>query len=1044
LVSAPAAAQQADQLAELTRQFTQLHEQGKYTEAAEVARRSLRITEARFGPQHPNTAAWTNSLAEVSRELGRYAEAEPLYRKALAIWETALGSDKPEVGIALNNLALLLKAEGRFKEAEPLYRRVLSIWERDPGPDSLDVGRALSNLGELYREQGRYAEAEPLYKRSIAIREKAAGVDHPVVATALNNLALFESARGRFREAEPLFKRALSIWEKSLPPDHPYIATALDNLGEVLRAEARYAEAEPLYRRAITIREKSLGPDHPYLASTLNNLALLLGSWGRTAEAEPLLKRALSIREKALGPRHPDVAASLTNLAEFYRDQLRLSAAEPLYQRALAIWEAAFGPDHPHVATAFNNLGNLFFDQARPADAERAYKRALAIRERVLGPEHPEVSGVLNNLGWLAFGRSNWIEAGNYWRRATELAIQRTRRGADTLGERVTGKSRSETQREANHFAALVKAAYRIGETDPGVANGLAREMFKTVQWSRVSDAASSLALMAARAAAGSDTLAELARERQDLVTEWQMRDALLTAARSAPPQERDQSAEAALSTRLAAIDVRLAQIDKTLATDFPDYASLAQPEPLSINQVQAMLREDEVLVAFVDTPAWRPTAEETFVWLVSKSGMRWVRSALGTPLLLREVAALRCGLDRWGNWAWVDEDRHWSATSDVCKVLQPDGLGASSALPFDLGRSHALYKSLFGEVEDQIKDKNLLIVPSGALNALPFGVLVTEQPTEALPAAEDGYAKAHWLGMHNALTVLPAVSSLKALRANAKASRAAAPYIGFGNPLLTGPEGTDKRAWEHLHCAGPATTEHMHLALIEVDLTSLFRGGLGNVEELRRQPPLPETADELCQVARARGVTDPDRVVNLGERATVARVKALSADGTLARSRIVHFATHGLVAGETALFAKNLAEPSLLLTPPEVASEEDDGLLTASEIATLKLDADWVILSACNTASGDSVGGDALSGLARAFFYAGARALLVSHWYVDSEATVALVTKSFDALQADPKIGRAEALRRATSQLIEGGGRTAHPANWAPFVVVGEGGGGL
>jgi CHAT domain-containing protein len=136
----------------------------------------------------------------------------------------------------------------------------------------------------------------------------------------------------------------------------------------------------------------------------------------------------------------------------------------------------------------------------------------------------------------------------------------------------------------------------------------------------------------------------------------------------------------------------------------------------------------------------------------------------------------------------------------------------------------------------------------------------------------------------------------------------------------------------------------------------------------LRRQPPLPETVDQLCQVAIARGVTDPDRVVNLGERATEARVKALSADGTLARARIVHFATHGLVAGETALFAKNLAEPSLLLTPPEVASEEDDGLLTASEIATLKLDADWVILSACNTASGDSVGGDPLSGLHASF----------------------------------------------------------------------------
>ena len=141
-------------------------------------------------------------------------------------------------------------------------------------------------------------------------------------------------------------------------------------------------------------------------------------------------------------------------------------------------------------------------------------------------------------------------------------------------------------------------------------------------------------------------------------------------------------------------------------------------------------------------------------------------------------------------------------------------------------------------------------------------------------------------------------------------------------------------------------------------------------------------------------------------------------------------------------MFTASKAEPALILTPPEQASEEDDGLLTASEIAQLKLDAEWVVLSACNTAAGESdkPGAEALSGLARAFFYAGARALLVSHWAVNSEATVDLITKAFDELKADPKIGRAEALRRSMLAIISKGGGYAHPANWAPFVVVGEG----
>jgi CHAT domain-containing protein len=129
-------------------------------------------------------------------------------------------------------------------------------------------------------------------------------------------------------------------------------------------------------------------------------------------------------------------------------------------------------------------------------------------------------------------------------------------------------------------------------------------------------------------------------------------------------------------------------------------------------------------------------------------------------------------------------------------------------------------------------------------------------------------------------------------------------------------------------------------------------------------------------------------------------------------------------------------------LTPPAQPSEEDDGLLTASEVSQLKLDADWVVLSACNTASAASekLDAEALSGLARAFFYAGSRSLLVSHWAVDSVATVTLVTKAFEDLDKYPELGRARALRRAMLALIETGGSSAHPAIWAPFIVVGEG----
>jgi CHAT domain-containing protein len=187
--------------------------------------------------------------------------------------------------------------------------------------------------------------------------------------------------------------------------------------------------------------------------------------------------------------------------------------------------------------------------------------------------------------------------------------------------------------------------------------------------------------------------------------------------------------------------------------------------------------------------------------------------------------------------------------------------------------------------------------------------------------------------------------------------------------------------------------------------------------------------------VAKSLGLS-PD-VIHIAQAATERAVKSAALD----RYRVVHFATHGLLAGEVQQLVSVGAEPALVLTPPDVASEVDDGLLTASEIAMLKLNADWVILSACNTAAGNSADSEALSGLARAFLYAGARTLLVSHWGVDSAATVKLITKAFAELATNPSIGRSEAMRRSMLALINDEDPSgAHPTYWAPMVVVGEG----
>jgi tetratricopeptide (TPR) repeat protein len=547
---------------------------------------------------------------------------------------------------------------------------------------------------------GKYSEAIPLARRLLADMEKAHGPVDRDVAAALNNLALLYGDLGQDADAEPLLKRALTIQEKVWGLESAEIAPELNNLAALYQRQERYAEAEPLFRRALAIREKSLGSTHPDVGQSLNNLATLYEKQDRHADAGPLFERSLAIYQKSVGPDHPAIATLLNNLGQVDKVEGRTAEAEQLIRRSLAIREKVLGRDHPDVARSLNNLADLYERQGSFADAEPLYRRALLIREQAVGPDHPETATLLNNLASLYQAQGRTTDA-------LPIVVRTIASGRAKL--RVALAVLSAAQRQQ-----LLPAEKALDDA------------LNVIQRGTQSSAAAAVNKLAVRLAAGNDRLAELVRRDQDLSAEAEALDKSIVAAVSKERWKRDLASEQRAKARL-----ERASLQKTLAAEFPDYAALSNPLPITAREIQALLSGTEAMVLF------SIAEKESYVFAITRQGFDWKPLPLGAEELSREVAAFRRGLD---------------------VASAGDASGKSGR--FDLDRANALYETLLWPVETLVKDSHsLLVVPAGPLTALPFHLLVTEKPAAAIPEKIDLYRDAAWLIKRHAIDVLPSVA---------------------------------------------------------------------------------------------------------------------------------------------------------------------------------------------------------------------------------------------------------------------------------------------
>lgn len=855
-------------------------------------------------------------------------------------------------------------------------------------------------------------------------------------------------------------------------------ATVELNRGLVLAMQGKLKDAESAYRSALAAREEvvSLNPARLGARKDANTqdfveflrdreerwVASNLMQQGRLAEAEATLRNSLLRTLTRIGKYSTDTAEALRVLSWILFREDRNHDAGIIAQAAVDILEhIGAPPESLSLANARRAYAATLVARDRWREALTEYEKmseglrrdpalaqkfgrgsiewAMALMQTGSAGDAASMLGQLLDEYVKQFGDAAYpaAEVRGYF--AIALAKQGERRRALSEFRRTVPvlleQSRIYDTDESNdavhvrRFKQILEAYIELLATedsqDAASRADAISESFRIADIARGSNVQRALAASAARAAISDPNLAELARQEQDAQVRLGILGNLLNRLLTAPADQQLPKVTADVRVQVDTLRADRKKLRGEIERRFPEYANLVDPKPTTIEQVRTALRAGEALISIY-------VAERTtYVWAIPQQGSpAFARVPVGEKAVGEIVAKLRKSLD----------------VGDVTLDQLPR---------FDVAASYQLYRELLAPVEPGWTGAtSLLIVPHHALGQLPFAVLVTDAVELG---AEKGtrfevYRAVPWLARMSAITQLPSVNTLVTQRSVAASSAPRREFIGFGDPYFT----RSQQAQAISENSTQLASRSLRLRSLAIEKVALpaamitegqqkvgIRGPeIANSSTLAQLARLPDTAIEIREIAQALKA-DSTTDVYLGAQANEKNVKTLD----LANRKVVAFATHGLVPGDL----NGLEQPALALSAPDVANVDGDGLLTMDEILALKLNADWVVLSACNTASGEGAGAEAVSGLGRAFFYAGARALLVSNWPVETVSSRRLTTDLFRRQAENPGITRAEALRQTELGLIDGPGYVdvttgkplfsyAHPLFWAPFSLVGDG----
>ncbi|OWF65056.1 hypothetical protein B6A14_04385 [Polynucleobacter hirudinilacicola] len=769
------------------------------------------------------------------------------------------------------------------------------------------------------------------------------------------------------------------------------------NLANVLLRQRKLIDAEYYARKSITLSLSSFGSNSIEVARGLRSLATIVNEQGRYAEAVLLSKLAVST-VKAAG-----ATGANSTLALAQRSLGSALVADGKYAEANQVFEemATGIKTDPEIAKSYQ-FGDLdwvlaMLKTGKSNQANEMVTGMLQRQELSADKNSPRLAMIRAFDAASLQAENKWSEADAAFKLSMPILIDQARNDAENDTTSIKQQQRMTFLLES-YLASLANTA----KTDPTQTATAAAQAFQIADIARGSGVQRALTASAARASIKDPQLAVLARQEQDLQRRINTLSELLTGLRSASPDQQLPAVQGKIRSDIEAFKLQREALKKEIEKKFPDYAELVEPKPASIERTQRLLKADEVLVS------WYFSENTGYVWAISKQGAQFSQLSIGRKQMAKEVAQLR-------------------------KALDPGVSTIDEIPPFDVALAFKLYQEILAPVEAGFKGKKvMLVVPHAELGQLPISLLVTRatnQPAKGGAIAFAGYKSVPWLTRDIAVAQVPSVTALTALRTLPEGNPNRKNFVGFGDPYFSSAQ--EKSAQK-----SPSTqlaTRGMPLKLRSAPKTS----GVSSAE-LALLPRLPDTSLEIEEIAKVVGAQPSD--IFLHKQASVRQVTSMD----LSDRKVVMFSTHGLVPGEL----NGLTQPALALSSPDVTGDKDDGLLTMDKVIALKLDADWVVLSACNTAAGEGAGSEAVSGLGRAFFFAGAKALLVSNWPVDSVASRSLMTDLFKSQQKAQGTSKAELLRQAMLNQIDQGGMKeggnmkyayAHPLFWAPFVVVGD-----